>query len=519
MKSSARQSMAWLHSWIGLLLGWFLFTIFLTGSLTYYRHEINLWSQPQLANIQVKQEVAVNSALNYLEKNASNAKSWYLQIANENNPVNKIFWQTQDGQFNSKVLDPNTAKELEVSNNQAGEFLYLFHFQLYGMPILLARTIVSFAAFIMLISLISGIITHKKIFTDFFTLRAFKGQRSYLDVHNVSSVIALPFFLTITFTGLAILFYLYFPLGIQKTYPENNFQFFEEIRNVKTIENPSFQTEKMLSSIQMQNLVRKNMGDVSLNIITIKNPNTSEAIATFSALEDHTITQNVAQTTFNAVTGEIRPSIKNQSAVAKLSAGVYGIHMMTFAQPFLRIALFISGILGCVMIASGLLLWSLKRQIQKHTQTFHFGHYLVNRLNITALIGLGISILSFLLTYRLNSIFKPICTETFVFFSAWLVSFILSLFIAKQYLWKIFLKIFIVLGFTLIIVDAIYISEFLVKTAHFSYWKIVRIDISILMFILFAIFLYKRIEPIKFKSHEKIKAKIAKDKANNGYTK
>ena len=129
MKNSARQSMAWLHSWVGLLLGWFLFSIFLTGSLTYYRHEINLWSQPELANIQVKQETAINSALNYLEKHASNAKSWYLQVANENNPVNKIYWQTQEGEFNSKILNPNTAKELEITNNQAGEFLYLFHFE------------------------------------------------------------------------------------------------------------------------------------------------------------------------------------------------------------------------------------------------------------------------------------------------------------------------------------------------------------------------------------------------------
>jgi uncharacterized iron-regulated membrane protein len=34
-----------------------------------------------------------------------------------------------------------------------------------------------------------------------------------LDFHNISSVVALPFFLTITFTGLAIFFYLYLPWG------------------------------------------------------------------------------------------------------------------------------------------------------------------------------------------------------------------------------------------------------------------------------------------------------------------
>ncbi len=61
------------------------------------------------------------------------------------------------------------------------------------MPVLIGRLIASLAAFVMLIILISGIITHKKIITDFFTLRTFKSQRSWLDFHNVSSVVALPF--------------------------------------------------------------------------------------------------------------------------------------------------------------------------------------------------------------------------------------------------------------------------------------------------------------------------------------
>ncbi len=518
MKNSARQSMAWLHSWVGLLLGWFLFSIFLTGSLTYYRHEINLWSQPELANIQVKQETAINSALNYFEKHASNAKSWYLQVANENSPVNKIYWQTKEGEFNSKVLEPNTAKELEISNNQAGEFLYLFHFQLYGMPILTARFIVSIAAFIMLICLISGIITHKKIFTDFFTLRTFKGQRSYLDFHNVSGVIALPFFLTITFTGLAILFYLYFPMGIQKTYPSNNFQFFEEIRNVQTIETTNIQNAKMMNSVQMQKLVQSHMGNIPINIITIKNPNTSQAIAAFNALEDHTITQNVAQTTFNATTSEILPSTKNQSAVAKLSAGVYGIHMMTFAQPFLRIALFFSGILGCAMIASGLLLWSLKRQLQKSKKQFHFGHYLVDRLNMTALLGLSISILSFLSAYRINPMWNLNISESFLFFSTWCLCLFISFFIPKQLLWKSFLKVFITFGFSLIILDLVYLYHYLIITPYFNDWKILTLDLFVLIFTFLAIFLHQKLEPIQTKAHEKLKNKISKSKIDIGYS-
>ena len=32
MKEGLRQSMAWLHTWTGLLLGWLLFAMFATGT-------------------------------------------------------------------------------------------------------------------------------------------------------------------------------------------------------------------------------------------------------------------------------------------------------------------------------------------------------------------------------------------------------------------------------------------------------------------------------------------------------
>ncbi len=41
-----RQAMSWLHTWAGLVLGWLLFAIFLTGTLSFFRNELNLWTHP-----------------------------------------------------------------------------------------------------------------------------------------------------------------------------------------------------------------------------------------------------------------------------------------------------------------------------------------------------------------------------------------------------------------------------------------------------------------------------------------
>ncbi len=99
-----------------------------------------------------------------------------------------------------------------------GEFFYRFHFQFYYMPVLWGRWLAAFCAMFMLVAIISGVITHKKIFVDFFTFRWGKVQRSWLDAHNALSVFGLPFHLMITYTGLVTLMVMYMPWGGQIAY-------------------------------------------------------------------------------------------------------------------------------------------------------------------------------------------------------------------------------------------------------------------------------------------------------------
>ena len=510
MHKSVRQSMAWLHSWLGLTFGWLLFAIFLTGAVTYYRYEISLWMQPQLASMQVNQETAVKSAYSYLQEHAPDAKSWYIGVANQASPVNKIYWQKADGGYERKTLDASTGKELSLSATQGGDFFYSFHFQLYGLPYVIGRTIVTIAAFIMFITLISGIITHKKILTDFFTLRAFKGQRSYLDFHNVTSVIALPFFLTITFTGLAIFFYIVLPSGMKKLYPDNPFQYFEEIRTVNVSASPAVPLKTEMLPIQyFITTAQQQWGHAVFDNITVKQPNTQLAQITLTELKDESITRTQAQITLNAATGEILTNTRNNSAVATLNAGVYGLHMARFAEPTLRLALFFSGILGCAMIASGLLLWSLKRQIQNKTNRFHFGHYLVNRLNIAMIIGLPIAMLGYLYANRLITIpASALNYEIYTFFSIWFGSFILACVTPQQHLWKMQLKILISATFILPLVDAYYLFTQHHVNSFTSYWIFLRIDLMLWIFALLALFLHQKISPMQQKAFNKIQAEL-----------
>ncbi|MGE8540020.1 MAG: PepSY-associated TM helix domain-containing protein [Acinetobacter sp.] len=509
MHKSVRQSMAWLHSWIGLLFGWLLFAIFLTGSVTYYRQEISLWMQPQFASMQVNQQTAVESAVSYLQKNAPDAKSWYIGVANQSMPVNKIYWQKADGAYDSKTLDAATGKEFALSATQGGDFFYSFHFQLYGVPYYIGRLIATIAAFIMLITLISGVITHKKIFADFFTLRAFKGQRSYLDFHNVSAVIALPFFLTVTFTGLAIFFYILLPSGMKKIYPDNPFQYFEEIRTTVTLpKSPSLEKAEMLPAQYFLTAAQREWGNHSIDNISVNLPNTADARFTITELKDQSITRNNAQISFSAADGKVLGSTRNNSAIATLNAGVYGLHMAKFAQPLLRLGFFFSGILGCAMIASGLLLWSLKRQMQRKSESFHLGHYTVNRLNIAAIWGLPCAMLGYLYANRLFEVqINSVNYEVYAFFGVWLFSLISGLFTPQRLLWKMQLKVFILGALLLPIVNIYYLTAHSYIHSWTQYWIFLRVDLMILCFGLLALFLHQNITPIQQKAVHKIRLK------------
>lgn len=511
MQKTIRQSMAWLHSWLGLSFGWLLFAIFLMGSVSYYRHEISLWMQPQFVRMQIQQDTAIQSSFYYLQTHATDAKSWHINIASPEHPVNQIYWQKADDSFESKILDANTGEELTLSATQGGEFFYNFHFQLFGLPIMIGRLITTIAALIMLITLISGIITHKKILTDFFTLRAFKGPRSYLDFHNVSSVIALPFFLVMTFTGLAIFFYILLPNGLKKLYPDNPFQYFDEIRNVVVINKTPPQTASMLPISYFTQQAEQRWGKTSLDNITIKNPNTNQAQLTLTELEDHSITRNQAQLSFNAHQGNILQDTRNHSAVATLNASMYGLHMATFAQPLLRLGLFFSGLLGCAMIGSGLLLWSLKRQLQRKQSSFHFGHYLVNRLNIAILLGLPVAMLSYLYANRLIQIPNGSPNyEIYSFFTVWGLSFIIALCTPQRWLWKSQLKVLIIIGISLPILNLYQLLTHQHIQNVSDYWKFLRVDLFILAVVIFAIFLHQHLEPIRQKSTEKMRQKLQK---------
>src|SRR3546814_7092833 len=75
VKDSFRQSMAWLHTWTGLLMGWLLFAMFVTGTAAYFQEEITRWMKPELVGA-TNPVAATQGAMDHLQKVAPDAESW-----------------------------------------------------------------------------------------------------------------------------------------------------------------------------------------------------------------------------------------------------------------------------------------------------------------------------------------------------------------------------------------------------------------------------------------------------------
>jgi len=214
MKPRFRQSMSWLHTWSGFVFSWLLFFIFITGTVGYFENEIDRWMKPEIAivNEPIDDLTILKTAQQQLTTNAEDASQWYISYPSARDPYIDISWlqpaNKETGarrQWHEKNLTPNTGELITTRETSGGETLYRLHYNLHYVPIVVGYLVTSLATMLMLIGLVTGVIIHKKIFIEFFTFRANKGLRSWLDIHNIFSVLPLPFHLMITYSGLILL--------------------------------------------------------------------------------------------------------------------------------------------------------------------------------------------------------------------------------------------------------------------------------------------------------------------------
>ncbi len=397
-----RQSMSWIHTWLGLIAGWILFAMFLTGTASYFRPEITRWMQPELRDQIVTPTRAAETAIAHMQATSPTDQQWYIYLPDDRTTMTRIY-AIPDPKAPPKAaageiqLDPATGAPLKARETRGGEHFYRFHFQLQ-LPHPWGRWLAGLCAMFMLAAIISGVVTHKRIFADFFTLRWNKGQRSWLDAHNVSAVLALPFHAMITYTGLITLVVMYMPWPIVANYKQPA-AFYTEVFGGEAEGERTGKAAPLKPIAPMIAAASREWSGGNPGILIIRNPNDATASVTVQRRVGDSLNARGGSITYSGATGT-RLSASAPSGLAVSTAGVMlGLHIGQYAGPVLRWTYFLLGLIGAAMVGTGLLLWTAKRR--KPGVPPFFGFRLVERLNIGTIACLPAGMAAFLLANRI----------------------------------------------------------------------------------------------------------------------
>lgn len=422
MKGGFRLSMAWLHTWCGLVCGWLLCAIFFTGTLSVFRAPLTRWmeARPIVAALSATDAVVVPpQALAHLAREAAGARFWRIELPQQPGDALLMAWQSAGGSRGSQqmaAMDPATGALLPAPwgrKTEGGRHFMTFHYTLYGsMP---GFWLVGWVSMGMLVALVSGVVVHRRIFADFFTFRPGKGQRSWLDAHNASAVLALPFLFMIVYTGLAFFYSSYMPWPVQSVYGSDG-RAHERLQaelahhtapprrtltgTPATLHElpPLLAQARALTGLAARMVLVERPGDASMTV----------RVFSRSPEESGTIANTASDVIFDGVSGQVL-HVRSPDPDAPLSSArahqvMEALHVASFGGWTIRWLYFFCGCLGTAMMATGTILFMVKRR-KKSAMEFGAGtprfYRMVEALNVAAFAGIALASIGYLWTNRL----------------------------------------------------------------------------------------------------------------------
>jgi len=163
---------------------------------------------------------------------------------------------------------------------------------------------------------------------------------------------------------------------------------------------------------------------------------------------------------------------------------LYGLHIGRFADPLVRALFFLSGLSGCAMVATGLLLWAVKER-QKYAKAVAQGgragwaSRLVDGLNIGAIAGVPIAIATYFWANRLLPVGmagRP-DMEIQSFFVAWGMATVAGLAWPARRMWQVQLGIGGLLFAGIPLLNALTTATHLGVTLPQGLWRVAGFDL------------------------------------------
>jgi uncharacterized iron-regulated membrane protein len=529
MFQSFRQSMAWLHTWFGLVLGFVLMIAFFFGSLSVFDREIDRWAIPEtrfepqvmpsfderlkpLFQKMVPDEHELEEARERvggpLEEHLP-VMNWsaytthrdpvlgmYTEFAVKNNPDDPY-----DHVHGYITVDPRDGRQLPHDQLKIGsEFFYPLHYSLHLEWKSIGYWIVGFAALVMLAALVSGVVIHRKFFRELFTFRPEKAtQRSTLDLHNLTGVVALPFHFIFALSGLTIFASIYLPVGATML-EKQQFAYFQEADRARGLSPEPAGVPAPLASVDAMVVEAKRrwaargmpgeVGFLYINHVGDKN----SFVSLYRAGSDRValVGQPIH---FNGVTGAVVLEEPPAGVASRINEFLTGLHLQHFEHWLLRWFYVFGGLAGCVCIATGFIFFVEKRKRQ-HAQSGVTGARWVDCFAVTTVTGMLVATATILLVNRLlpADIEGRATWEEGAFWSAWALALIHALVRSAPVqqarlspAWREQAWAFAGLALAAVLANWWSTGDGLWKTLAEGYWPVAGLDLALIVAALLAV--------------------------------
>ncbi|MEM7687532.1 MAG: PepSY-associated TM helix domain-containing protein [Pseudomonadota bacterium] len=365
-----RASMNWLHTWAGIAVSCLLFAIFWMGSLTVFDREIDQWMKPEMRVVHADAPLSYGAIFDtFMSKHAPGASYIDIRPPNERNPLGYYYVIGADDEVLTGAFDPATSKPIELTESFAGtDFFFPFHYSLHISPLGIGYWLVGFCAMAMLVLIVSGIFIHRKIVKDFFTFQPKKAlRRSSLDLHNMSSLVALPLHILFPLTGLMIFFSIYLPWSSNVVFAGDEEARVEAAFAIPTVEasdrsGPAdIDIVRIVSEAESRWAERTPGSQPKADSVRLHLANDANAyVVVRETFPSRAVSMNKNITAVSVADGSILADVGDGPAKSSY-AWLAGAHFIQFDSWALRWLYFAGGLLGSLMIASGLIFWMQSR--------------------------------------------------------------------------------------------------------------------------------------------------------------
>lgn len=202
-----------LHSWSGVVFGWLIFIVALSGGFALFDEELKAWEDPSARSAGDGPPAAMHAAFSdFADEAAARGAITFLNLTFADDLARQhrasAGVRTDDGRIQviERRWDPVSGAAQAERGDGLTTWILDFHRDFMWPDALGGRTVgralVGVVGVVLMLSIVTGVVAHTKITRELFTLRFWRSVRvKWQDSHKILGLWGLPFHAAISATG------------------------------------------------------------------------------------------------------------------------------------------------------------------------------------------------------------------------------------------------------------------------------------------------------------------------------